>query len=246
MKILRHNTIRSSPIILTGVGVSGVVTTAILAVRATPKALYLIDHENMDLDYDGEPPLTNLEKAKLTWKLYLPAIISGGLTIACIISANNIHLRRNAALVGLYTLTETSLREYQDKVVELVGKNKELKIREGVAEDKLKKNPVEGKQVIITGNGETLFFDSLSGRYFKSDMEAIRKTVNDFNELLLGEMYQTLNEWYDLLGLEEVEMGKDTGWEANTGLLKLDYSAKLATNSVPCIVLEYKVGPRNL
>lgn len=245
LKVLRRGAIRNSPTILTGLGVSGVVTTTILAVRATPKALYLIEEENAcRIDYDKEL-LRGTEIVKLTWKLYLPAILSGAATIACIISANNIHLRRNAALVGLYTLTETTLREYQDKVVEMIGKGKEEKVRGEIAQDKLNSNPVDGNTVFLTGNGETLFYDSLSGRYFKSDMEFVRKTVNDFNELLLGEMYQTLNEWYDLLGLEGVEMGKNVGWEANSGLLKLDYSAKLA-KSVPCIVIAYRQLPKNI
>lgn len=246
MRLLQKNILKESPTILTILGAGGVVSTAILAVKATPKALYLIDEENAyRIDYD-QKLLRGKEIVKLTWRLYLPAILSGAMAITCIVSANKINLRRNAALVGLYTITEASLKEYQEKVVEMIGENKEEKIRGEIAQDKLNSNPIEGNTIILTGNGDTLFCDSYSGRYFKSNMEAVRKTVNDYNELLLGEMYLTLNEWYDLLGLEEVEGGKMVGWEANSGLLKLEYSAKIATNSVPCIVLTFKQSPKNL
>lgn len=235
---------KESPNILTGIGITGVITTTILAVKATPKALYLIDLANVEREDFSYRHLTNIEIAKLTWKCYIPTILTGTATIACILGANTIHLRRNAALGALYAITEASMREYQEKVIEMIGKGKEEKLRDDIAQDHLNKDPV--KEVVIVGNGETLFYDDLSGRYFKANMETIKSLVNQFNKELLGESFKTLNEFYDFLNLEPIAIGRDIGWEANRGLLELRYTAKIATNDQPCIVLEYKVEPKHI
>ena len=101
----------------------------------------------------------------------------GGLTIACIISAHTVNHKRNAALASLYSLTEKSLREYQAKVIETIGKNKERQVRNAVAEQNIKENPVSTKEVKITGKGETLCYDAISGRYFKSDVEKNKTSI---------------------------------------------------------------------
>ena len=79
--------------------------------------------------------LKKKEIVKLTWECYIPTAAVGLSTIACIIGAHNIHLRRNAALASLYSLTESAFKEYQSKVVETIGKNKELKVRDDVVSD---------------------------------------------------------------------------------------------------------------
>jgi len=237
--------VKESPTILTALGVTGVVSTVGLAIVGTTKAIPMIEKEKYERQ--DPAPLPPLDVVKLVWKCYIPTTAMGAATISCIIGANAISRGRNAALASLYLLTKDTMKEYQDKVVEMVGKNKELKIRDEIAGDRLKKNPVENNNVIITGAGDVLFYDSLSGRYFKSDMESIRKNVNDFNAELIDEMYKTLNDFYYILGLEPVEMGKDAGWVADRGsLLDINFSSKIATNGVPCIVLDYKVYPKSL
>lgn len=238
---------RESPTILTGLGITGIATTAVLAVRATPKALYLLEEERAKryADESKREPLTKIDTIKITWKCYLPAVLVGVGTIACFIGAHSINLRRNAALAGLYTVSEAALKEYQEKVIEVIGKNKEEKIHDAIVEDRIIANPASKKEIILTGMGETLFYDSWSGRYFKSDMEKVRKAQNDLNEKLLGgaTMYLPLNDLYDLLGLEDVASGNGIGWSFDYGMLDIKFNTKIADNSIPCIVLEYKVYP---
>ena len=88
---------------------------------------------------------------RLTWRYYVPTAIMGGLTIACIIGANSINLRRNAALAGAYSLTEAALKEYQAKVIETIGDKKEQAIRDDIAKDRVKEHPLGEREVIITG-----------------------------------------------------------------------------------------------
>lgn len=236
-----------SPSILTGLGVTGFISTVIMAVKATPKAMYLLEGEEQ-LRYKNKLPTvyTPKETIKLVWKYYVPTGLVGLASIGCFIGANSISLRRHAALASLYSLTEATLKEYQEKVIEEIGKKKEEKIRDSIIQDRMDKNPVSDNQVIILGKGETLFYDTLSGKYFKSEIETIRRIINDFNQDLLTEMYKTLNDFYFELGLEPTVLGSSMGWTTERGLLDIRFVAKLASDSTPCIALEYKVEPRKL
>ena len=259
---------KNSPVILTGLAVTGVVATVVLGVRATPKALAIIDDEVysqyeksgimdevsfpewLGLDTktytwrDRNNMLKKGEIIKLTWKCYIPTAAVGLATIACIIGAHNIHLRRNAALASLYSLTESAFKEYQSKVVETIGKNKELKLRDDVVSDTIKRNPVGDSQVIFTGKGETLFYDQMSGRYFKNDIEKIRKVQNKINKDLISEDFMSLNEFYIEIGLSPIKLGEEMGWHLEHGMLEVRFSAQLTENEEPCIALEYELVPR--
>lgn len=227
----------NSPTILTAVSVAGLVTTTVLAVKATPKALRLLDLE--------PPNLTKKEVIKTTWKCYIPTVAMGGLTIGCIICANSINLRRNAALASVYSLAETSLKEYQAKVVETFGENKAQKVKDDVAKDLIKNNPVKDQEVIITGNGETLCYDSFSGRYFKSNMDKINKAENAINKALLNENFISLNEVYYELGLPNNKVGDEVGWtNYDDGSVNFHFSSQLSEDGTPCLVIDFQIGPR--
>jgi len=230
---------QNSPTILTGLSVGGLLTTTILAVRATPKAMTILDNHDLLIE-----DMTKRTIVGLTWKCYIPAMATGLATIACIIGANHISLRRNAALASLYGLTEAAFKEYQAKVVETIGRSKELKVRDDIAEDQVKRNPVGTNEVIFTGKGDVLCYDSLSGRYFKSDIEQIRRSVNTLNRELLTDMFLTLNDLYYALGLSGTKLGDEMGWDIDKGLLEINFSAQVTENFDPCLVLNYDLTPR--
>lgn len=241
--------LKNSPTILTGLSVAGLVTTVIFAVKVTPKALQLLEDERDYREYcaDSEltTPITKVEAVQLLWRCYLPALGMGAFTIGCIISANSINLRRNAALASVYSLTEATLKEYQAKVIETIGEKKEHAIKDEVAKDKIKEHPVSGKEVYLTGKGDTLCYDVISGRYFKNDIENIRRVQNDLNQdFLNGEMFITLNDLYYSLGLSNTKLGDDMGWDVEGGMINIIFSSQLTENGTPCLVLDYKVSPR--
>lgn len=247
VKKVSHTVSKNSPAILTGLAIAGVVSTTVLAVRATPKALQLIEVERQNQEADDEsgciPELSKVDIVKTTWKCYIPAALMGGATIACVIGANTISTRRNAALAGVYTLTEAALKEYQAKVVETIGETKNEKIKDEIAKERIQANPVGANEVIITGNGEMLCYDVLSGRYFKNDIENIRKLQNELNRDLLNQMFISLNDVYYALGLANTKMGNELGWSVEDGLIDFDFRSQLTEDGVPCLVIDYKVGP---
>lgn len=233
--------VKHSPEILTGVGIAGMIMTTVMAVRATPKALLLLDVEKKRKNVDKLEPV---DIVKTTWKYYLPAAVTGTVSVVCLMGANSVNARRNAALTAAYTLSESTLRDYQKKVIETIGEKKEKTVHDAVAKERLEKNPVENKEVIITAKGETLCFDVVSGRYFKSDIDKLKKAENELNRQMRDEMYISLNEFYYEIGLEPVKLGEDLGWNIDDGYIDLHFSSQLATDGTPCLVIDYGYGPR--
>ena len=255
---------RHTPEILTGIGIAGMITTTVLAVRATPKALDLIREDKInrgEINRVGEEapshiidgaghkhqfyePQTPLERMKLTWRCYIPSAIMGGLSTLCLIGASSANLRRNAALATAYTLSESALREYQEKVVEVIGDKKEQSVRDAIAKDKIDQNPITNREVFITNKGDTCCYDVISGRYFKTDIDKLRKAANELNRRMRDEMYISLNEFYYEIGLNGTKQGDDLGWNIDTGYIDLNFSSQLAEDETPCLVINYQIAPR--
>lgn len=230
---------KHSPEILTGIGIAGMITTTVMAVRATPKALILIEDKKDEL---GTNELTKMETVKAVWPCYIPSALVGTASVLCLVGASSTNLRRNAALATAYTLSETTLKEYQEKVVETIGEKKERDIREQVAKEKMVKNPV--REVILTERGgNTICYDVISGRYFKSDKDTINRIVNELNRQMRDDMYVSLNEFYYELGLDETKLGNDLGWNIDKGYIEINYSSHLDANGTPCLVIDYRVAP---
>lgn len=259
-KTIKAGTMKHSPEILTGIGIAGMITTTVLAVKATPKALRLIDAKKRDIfdnldpeDIPGnstdytEVSLTPLEVVKTAWKPYIPAVVTGVASVTCLIGASSVNAKRNAALATAYELSKTALSDYKEKVVETIGEKKEKTIREKVAQKKVDENPSGKSEVIITGNGDVLFLEPASMRYFKSDIESVRKIINDLNYRMTTGMeeYISLSELYDEIGLSHTVTSDDMGWNIyKDGPIDINFPAAKTDKGEPCLMLEYNVSPR--
>ena len=232
---------KHSPEILTGIGIAGMITTTVMAVRATPKALILVEERKEEI---GAEKLEAMDMVKTTWACYIPAAITGTLSVACLIGASSVNARRNAALATAYTLSESALKDYQGKVIEMFGEKKNEAVKDAVAKDKVEKNPVVTREVIITEKGNTLCYDAISGRYFKSDIEKIKKAECELNRQMLDDMYVSLNDFYYEIGLDSVKLGDKLGWNVDSGYIDLSFSSQLASDGTPCLVIDYSVAPR--
>ena len=234
-------TSKHSPAILTGASIAAGVTSVVLAVKATPKALQLIEEEKKQQKVEQ---LTPVDTVKATWKCYIPAVLSGSAAIACVIGANSVNARRHAALAAAYELSTTALKEYRGKVVETIGEKKEKTVREKLSQQKVEQAPIKDKEVYITKKGETLFFEPLSGRYFKSDIESIKKAINVVNREMNYSNYVSLSEFYDEIGLAHTNVSDYLGWNLDDGLIDIHFGTRIADNDEPCIVLDYHIVPR--
>lgn len=224
--------------IFMGVGITGMISATVMAVKATPKALQCIENAGAE---------TKTEKVKAAWKCYIPAAATTVASTACIITSKSIGDKKTAAALTAWKLSESTFNEYKKKVVNNFGEEIDKTIRKEIAQDKVDKNPpkTESNEVIIFGSGESLCYDAISGRYFKSDIDKINKVINKINSELIRSDYISLNDFYSELGLESTKQGEELGWNiTDQGLLDITYGTKLSTDGTPCIVLDYSVSPR--
>lgn len=244
---LRNGVRKHSPEILTGFGIAGFFGATGLAVWATPEALRRMEAKREKL---RRRKLTVAETVQATWKCYLPAAVTGGLSTVCVIGSQRISCRRNAALATAYALSENVLREYRSKVVETIGERKEKEIRDDIDRERVEKNPPEESLAIQTveGTGLTLCYDAAFGRYFHSTIENIRRAENKLNRQMatMCEPYISLNEFYreiDSPDLPPVDIGDQLGWNLDKGLIEVRFSSQLAWGRVPCLVMSYELAP---
>lgn len=235
---------RNSPHILTGLGCAGLVSTAILTGRATPTAIELIEDEQQYRKKNGFADVTIMDKFKLTWKCYIPAGIVGLTSIGCIIGANTISTKRNTALAALYTISETAFRDYKTQVVKQLGKAKDTAIKDGVAKEYIEKNPIDESKIVITGGGDILCLDKLSGRPFTSSHETIRQKINDLNYELMSELWLDLNEYYYAIGLDPIPLGENVGFNLEKGKIEPFYSTQLDKNGKVYLIVDMDVYPK--
>lgn len=233
---------RNSAEIMTGIGVAGVIATSVLAVKGSREA-EIIEEDLYQARFDqmAEDP-TKLELAKAVLPVYVPCILTGATTIACIIGASAVHSRRNAVLAGLYSASEIAMTEYREKIAQTFGEKKERRVRDDIAKDRIERNPVSSNQVIVTGKGDSLCYDSWSGRYFTSDIEKIRSIQNTINRDVIAHMWSSVNDLYFLLGLGQIKGGENVGWNVDN-LLDFSFSSHIADDGRPCLVVEYQPKP---
>ena len=230
-----------SPGILTGIGIAGMIGATFMAVKATPKALYLIETKKEEAEVEE---LTPVETIKTCWKCYIPATLTTVLSAVCLIGASTVSAKRNAALATAYSISEAALREYQEKVVEVIGEKKEKAVRDAVAKDQIERDPVtKSEVVIIDSNSNTLCYEPLSGRYFKSTIDKIKKAEIKLDRQMIQEMYVSLNDFYWEIGLDGTDLGDQMGWNLSKGYMDLSFSSQLADDGTPCAVIVYGIPP---
>lgn len=250
--------VTNSPVLLAAAAGAGVIFTVVAVVKATraseddireaedmlEKAQEKAKHEDPQVYREMKKKIIKNLVSKILPK-YAIALISGTVTLACIFGCQSINHRRQAALATVYSVTENTLRTYEAKVQDLVGKKKAGEIRDAIAKDRLDKNvSKDEKTIIITGDGELICYDEMSGRTFKSNPEKIRRAVNTLNERLLTEMFISLNEFYYEIGIPRTKLGDQLGWNVNSGLIDIRYSSHLDANDVPMLDIDYTVEPR--
>ena len=197
---------RNAPVILSTIGAAGVVGTAVLTAKATPKALMLLEQAKEEKNEE----LTKFEKVVAVAPAYIPAVLVGVSTVACIFGAHVLNKKQQAALASAYALLNSSYQEYKEKVQELHGEEGEKEIRTELAKDKAKEQDVEDQD-----DGKTLFYDEYSKRYFRATNEAILRAEYEINKEVTTNYYATINEYYKLVGLDPIDGGDIIGWTSS-------------------------------
>lgn len=236
-----------STTILSAAAVGGTVATAVLTGRSTIKAVDIIEKKKEELEENLKFPEVKLEiskvdKVKWVWRQYLPPVATGVLTITCIVMANKISSKKIAALTIAGGISERALTEYKEKVVEKLGPKKEQDLRDEIAQDRVKATPLNSN-VMVIGDGEVMCYDMLTGRYFKSNMEAIKSAENKINYELLHSMHCSLSYFYDEIGLEPTTYTDMVGWNSGNSPVEVKVSTVLSADNKPCLALDFNKPP---
>lgn len=234
----------NSPTILTALGVSGTLTTAYLAGKASFEAADWIRRGEINgtlPEARGYKHERLKARTKHVWRLYIPATLSAGTTVACIVFASRASARRTAALTAAYSLSERAFEEYREKVTEKLGERKEKAVRDELAQNRVGAFPPGS---VILGTGTVLCCELHTMRYFNGDMETLRKAQNDTNAQLIREDDARLSDFYDRVGLGHTDVSSNFGWSSDK-MLELDFSTALADDGRPCLTFGYNyIKPR--
>lgn len=253
---------KKRPEILTGLGIAGMITTVVLAVKATPKALDLIDEEvekqNSKLSqeaYDSGQSTANqinklkpVETVKVAWKPYIPALLLGSASVGCLIGANTVSARRHAALYSAYELSKTAYNELNEKVTEVVGEKKVTEIKQKLAEDKVNKVSPEGaiekkSNVVIAGDGDTWFIDAMSNQSFLSSKNKLDAAANELNRKMRSDMYVSLSQFYDEIGVEHTGTSDYIGWRIDKDYIDVVTSDAIVKDGKVYVVMDFLSRP---
>lgn len=228
----------NSPEILTAFGVAGVFTTSYLTGKASYKASRIIaEDEQQGVMFESRKDRFK-ERVRLTWKLYIPAATSAIVTTGCIIGGSKASGKRTAAAVTAYSLTERAFAEYRERVVEEIGKGKEQRTRDEIAQRHISDTPPVSREVIITSGGNVLCCELYTHRYFRSDMETLRKAQNDINVWVVNSRQSTLDDFYSLIGLSSTSESGNLGWD-DERLMELEFTTTLVEGQTPCLAFNY-------
>ena len=227
--------VKNAPTILTVMGAIGTLASVALSSDSALKAQKALGKAGNDI--------SKADKALIYAEAYAPTAIMTTASLVCIFGSNHINKQRIASLAGAYILSETAFKEYRDKAEELVGKKKVQQIKDEIIQDHISTNPPtpENTYMPYAGNsGQTLslWYDDLTGRYFYSSAERIRKAELEATRMLQKNGYVSINDIYELLNLPTVKIGDDNGWMSDWCTeVNLDIEGGLTDVDMPCGVL---------
>lgn len=234
-----------APEILTGLSVAGAVQTAIFSARASYTASRVIDHYEIENGVEPDPRERFIGRTKLVWRLYIPTVISGGVTVAMIICSNRLSVKRQAVLTSALATTQTYLHRYESAVSEVLDDNLKEKVETVLGKQVSEAVPDPDDIPEDELDGETdIFQDTISGRYFRSTIGDVKDAIADCKMRIADDYYLSLNELYDKLGLERTEQGDYLGWNIDSRL-EATMRPGITKGGRPCIQIHYRSYPKD-
>ena len=225
--------------ITAGVGFTGsIIETA----RATVKAVRHTDR----VEKDRGTKLTGSELVGENWHFYISSILLWIGSIMSLCFSAKGYKKSIKSLAALYAASESARKNIEEQAREALGDRKYEELQDDVAQKTLEKNPVRETGILATGHGEHLCFDSLTGRYFRCNIDWIKRAVNNFNNrICVQKCGYSYDDLFDEISpsFDPTIFGRNVGWGPNRGVADIRYSSKIASNGEPCLVMQYRLPP---
>lgn len=233
----------NSPEILAGISMVGVATTAVIAHNDTLRAEEIIYEEGIN-------PSDWKEVLKATWKCYMSTGLAVATTCGCILGSLKSSTNQKKVYSAAYLSSQAFIREYQKRVIEKLGERKEREVRDetvkAIANDKAPAANflTDSKEAILTGHGHTLFFNPITGEYFRSDINHIKTIQNEINKYLISGYDSVFDENYIRLslGLPTIPLGDGRGVDLDH-MLEFTFAPELMDTGEVRVVLDYHMWP---
>lgn len=244
---------KNGPTILTCLSIAGTISTTVLAVKATPKAIKLLD----DKKTEKGSKLTVLETIETAAPMYIPSAITGMATIGCILGVNALNRRQQASMMSAYALVENTFKDYRKKIRESYGQETDQKIMDEVISEKADKMYFSSNSIFSSNDLPEdeescmhTFYDNFSGRYFESTFQAVRNAEYHLNRNFIFGGYADITEWYHFLGLPNTIDDGYIGWSADEFLegglypwIDFDHCKVTLEDGMECYVISFVFGP---
>lgn len=239
---LKDISLKKAPEILTGIGIAGFITATVLGIKATPKALTLIEAKKKEL---GKEKLKFSETVDAAWKCYIPSAAVTAVSATAIVGASSVNHQRNVALATAYSLSESAFKDYQEKVIEKCGEETHKEISKEVSPEK------ENVNLLMCASSEDYpCFDSISKRPFRSSVNKLESIANELNARIVEGDTVTLNDYYYEIGLDNTDDGELRIWTQDyngvSNLIDLDIRGRVNENGVPYIYVGHHHMPKYL
>ena len=165
------------------------------------------------------------EQIKAVAKLYLPVAGVGAVTLAALAGSNSISMKQRSAMMTALGL----MRDKESDMHELPNL--------GMA-------PPEN---VLSGDGDILYYENYTGRWFMSDSDIIKDAQKILNDLISDKGYASLNDFYQLIGVKSTEFGEEVGWcgfdRHVDGYILLAETIAVTADGVSCRILDFYQNP---
>lgn len=242
----------NSPVILSGGAIIGVGATVYLTYRGTKSAEKKIQQNIFEHCQPGEdgtcedpdfydPDLRT--KIRLTWKDYIPPVLAASLTIGCIVGAQYINAKKLAYAASVIGVYQTMDEKQKQRIKDFLPEGEYKKFLEQEDKDIVSSHPIPSN-IIVDGQSD-ICFDKLTGRYFASSKNRIHEMINEANASILRNGPMTINDFGAYLGLDDVKLGEEFGWDTDK-LIQPKFSAVQLDDGRYVTVLDYVHDPKPL
>lgn len=229
---------RNSPAILSVVAGCGVIATAVLSGKGAIKAYEIV----------GDKKLTTKEYAKETWRCYVPAIVSGTVTLASIVASHKMSKKQILALASACATARKTYKDNEEKIKNFIGQDKYKQIKKEVIEDHAKEDAKDN--VEVAQKEGLLFYESYTRQYFRSSIEKVQAAMYHFNRNYILRGYAPINELCDFLDIPKKlgSSGDGIGWSvdlgADWGYEWIDFEMSTTTiDGETCNLIDYMIEP---
>ena len=226
--------------ILTGVGVGSLISATVVSFVFGSMAREAIEEECERQGVDELSPKDTI-KTIAPYTIAPAALAVGG--AVCVAVGHRSDMKDKAAAVAAAALQEASAGVYKEEAKKILGEKKEKTIQEAADKALHDKQTNSGQLVVVNGEGDFLMYDTLTKQYIHNRIENVKNIIADMNIELSMDRDISLDDYCLYMGEEPVPHGRSLKWRADRGKIVAHYTADIAKNGEPYIIIAHENEP---